>query len=100
MAQQARIVVGDWWELDAAGLAERMKEEIAVDIANGVVPETVTGFGELHDWVDANCYGGVCDEDPPGVDRSSRDLMEPWFATIDAAQELVHQWLVSGGHRG
>ena len=36
---------------------ERSKAEILEDIASGVVPDTVSSFSELHDYVDANEYG-------------------------------------------
>ena len=41
---------------------ERSKLEILQDIASGVVPGTVSSFSELHDYVDANEYGGLCAE--------------------------------------
>jgi hypothetical protein len=37
----------------------QMKEEITSDVKKGVVPNTVASFGELHDFVDANEYGGL-----------------------------------------
>lgn len=40
----------------------RMKREILRDIALGIVPEAPESFGTLHDHVDANCYGGMCDD--------------------------------------
>jgi len=36
--------------------------QITTDIHSGRVPATVGAFGELHDYVDANEYGGLCDE--------------------------------------
>ena len=38
----------------------RMRAEIELDIALGHVPHDVVSFGDLHDHVDANCYGGFC----------------------------------------
>ena len=43
----------------------RSKREIIADIASGRVPATVKTFSELHDYVDANEYGGLCDESSP-----------------------------------
>ena len=60
--------------------------EIEMDIADGTVPSTVKSFQELHDHVDANEYGGLCD-------RRADWTME------DAAkvQELIDRWI--GGRR-
>ena len=41
---------------------EQMKLEILDDVRNGYVPVSVTHFGDLHDFIDANCYGGFCDD--------------------------------------
>lgn len=64
----------------------RSKSEILADIADGTVPATVATFSELHDYVDANCYGGLCDDECPP---------EVWDAGAEI-QEAVHQWLVAG----
>lgn len=45
--------------ITAVELAERMKAEILQDVKAGIVPSTVSEFAELHDFVDANCYGGL-----------------------------------------
>ena len=42
---------------------ERMKHEILADVKLGKVPATVKAFSELHDYVDANEYGGFCEEE-------------------------------------
>ena len=42
---------------------ERMKQEILDDIEAGRVPADCPSFSSLHDYVDANCYGGFCDDD-------------------------------------
>lgn len=41
---------------------EQMKTEILADMASGLVPKTVASFSELHDYVDANEYGGFCND--------------------------------------
>ncbi len=43
-------------------IVELAKREILNDIVVGVIPATVFCFGELHDYVDANGYGGLDDE--------------------------------------
>ena len=32
-------------------------------VSDGTVPRTVGSFAELHDYVDANCLGGLCDDE-------------------------------------
>lgn len=39
---------------------EQMKGEILVDMNLKLVPKTVGSFSELHNYVDANEYGGFC----------------------------------------
>jgi hypothetical protein len=40
----------------------RAKREVLSDIADGTVPATVASFSELHDYVDANYYGGAFED--------------------------------------
>jgi hypothetical protein len=47
------------------GCVNKAKQEITADIIAGVVPAGVESFCELQDHVDANCYGGLCDDDFP-----------------------------------
>ena len=39
------------------------KEEILQDIKNGTIDGEVNSFQDLYDYVDANCYGGICEND-------------------------------------
>jgi hypothetical protein len=66
---------------------ERMKCEIWADVRKGVVPITCKSFSELHDYVDANCYGGFCEE---GFDETKVN------ATNDA-QNAIDLWIKAGG---
>ena len=70
---------------------ERIKGEIREDMGSGVVPPSVAAFGDLHDYVDANEYGGFCED---GVcDRfPSHDA---FIGFVDAAQGEVDAWLKS-----
>lgn len=40
----------------------RAKREILEDILKNIIPETISCFQDLHLYVDANCYGGFCEE--------------------------------------
>jgi hypothetical protein len=64
----------------------RAKREVLADVASGVVPATVQTFSELHDYVDANGYGGAFDDDAPGADS------EIW----NALQDTIDAWIRSG----
>ena len=73
--------------------------EIEDDIAEGTVPATVRTFAELHDYVDANCYGGLCDDDGPWKflwdlhwTSDSNDV----FDFANAVQDRVNAWLAAG----
>ena len=43
---------------------EQAKAEILADVAAGTVPQACASFSELHDYVDANGYGGAFEEMP------------------------------------
>jgi hypothetical protein len=71
--------------ITVAELVARAKHEITQDIESGRVPSTVRSFTELHDYVDANGYAGLCDD--------NADV--PTDTQIEM-QELVDQWLANG----
>lgn len=89
-----------------ANLVAQMKREVDADIAAGKVPTAVSSFSELHDWVDANCYG-LCEEgafealeDAFGgtrqvghmLDASPPELLD----LINEALDQVDAWLQGG----
>ncbi len=74
---------------------EEVKAEILDDIgcATGskfeAMPESIRSFSELHDYVDANEYGGLTDP----------DRRADWtLGDVIAVQEKVDAWLQAGGH--
>lgn len=71
-----------------ACVAARAKREISADIAAGHVPPTVRTFSELHDYVDANYYGGAfgwpLDDTEAACDFWNR------------VQDAVDEWLREG----
>lgn len=78
------------WTVEA--IVERMKAEITADLESGRVPAKVASFADLHDYVDANEYGGLCSEECPfdaGTDADA-DI-------INRAQEIVDRWLQTRG---
>ncbi len=68
-------------------IVEAAKVEIRRDIASGRVPGSVLTFGELHDHVDANQYGGLCD---PG---RAADIGHEAAAIV---QDRLDDWLQAG----
>jgi hypothetical protein len=66
-------------------VAEQMLLEIAEDIETAVVGPVRT-FSDLHDYVDANMYAGLCDEDA-NADVTTDELI--------VLQNAVETWLVS-----
>jgi len=83
---------------------ERSKAEILEDIASGVVPDTVSSFSELHDYVDANEYGGLCAEGtwwmlPDDVSDEILELTNEGLQIIhteqsNGVQNAVNAWLL------
>lgn len=74
------------WTVPA--LVDRMKAEILVDLASARVPVTVRSFSDLHDYVDANEYGGLCTEACPFQPDSQHDT-----DIVNKAQGIVDLWL-------
>lgn len=63
----------------------RSKREILEDIKKGIVPASVSEFSALHDYVDANEYGGLCEE------------KYPWdIPSVEIIQNAVNDWLRAG----
>lgn len=85
-------------EARLAEIVARAKQEILADIAQGVVPETVDTFGDLHSYVDANYYGGLCDEGPTTdfFDFVSEPTPADPHARVNHIQDLLDSWLQAG----
>lgn len=74
---------------------DRAKQEVLDDIANGVVPERVTRFTQLHDHVDANEYGGLCEDgwESALVDQVNDSHPHDGQRGINYVQGMVNAWL-------
>lgn len=70
----------------------RMKHEILQDIADGTVPADVMSFGDLHDYVDANEYGGFCDDDNNVIHSLPVDQR---CDVLNHCQDAIDFWLKS-----
>lgn len=74
-----------------AAIVERVITEIRDDVRRGVLPYLPDTFSELHSFVDANTYGGMCDENA-NADVSTED----WYGI----QDVVQDWMISESVRG
>jgi len=66
---------------------ERAKKEIEEDIKTKLVPSTIDRFEDLHDYVDANYYGGLFDEDYKISEN---------YEFENKLQTALNEWLLNG----
>jgi len=92
--------------MNSRELAESMKSEIIQLIDDGVIPNDVRDFSTLHEFVDANCLGGMealLDElsdlctanGEPIPGEVFTKSMEEFLAIANPAIESVDLWLQS-----
>jgi len=67
-------------------ILDRAKKKILLDIEIGVIPKNISSFSELHYFVDANWYGGFCDENY----EASKD-----FEFENEIQTKLDEWIKS-----
>ena len=63
----------------------RVKLAIMLDMIEGIVPVGITEWGDLHDYVDPNEYGGLTDPDHPNHTLG--------LAVVARMQDEVTVWL-------
>lgn len=87
-------------------LVEAMKRDIRGLIEAGRVPADIDSFSRLHDYCDANCLGGLCDEATLasmvkkfGGHGPGNELPQGMIDLINAAQDSVNGWLAHGRKR-
>lgn len=66
--------------------------EILALVDDGTLNRDPCEFSELHDVVDANELGGVCDDDF----RHKFDTFGEWIRAVDTVQSAVDAWLKDG----
>lgn len=83
----------------------RMKDEIRRDIKAGVVVPQINSFSELHNYVDANEYGGFCDDSfidaliaHFGGRNEHEGMPDGMLDYMNAAQDQINEWLSEDGH--
>jgi hypothetical protein len=93
------------WEAPVKALFDeavaRAKREVLEDVRTGRVPRDVKDFSELHDHVDANEYGGGCEEGGPAcLFRVQRLVGEDAAADFfNELQDELDGWIKGGGLR-
>lgn len=89
--------------MTSAELAERMKTEILADVEKGIVPASVSSYSELHEYVDANLYGGTealleeLDSEAPDTDEGHSGALAALCGLANPAMDAVDAWIRSGG---
>jgi hypothetical protein len=81
-----------------------MKQEIIDDIKAGRVPANCPSFSALNDYVDANCYGGFCEEDEMqalmdhfGGFEEDEGMPAALIDYLNEAQNSIDRWIKEGG---
>jgi hypothetical protein len=92
----------EWAEKQKKYTVSRMKREIMTDMGiGGPVPNTVASFDDLHSYVDANEYGGFCDDCTAdklikkfgGRDLFNAGMPSAYIDFMDQCQQEVDKWL-------
>lgn len=73
----------------------RAKGEILADVRSGHVPAGVRNFTALHDYVEANEYGGLFENWPADWDIER----DPFITFWNAIQDTLDDWITSGAMR-
>lgn len=89
------------WQAAVTVAARQARAEIQADVAAGIVPVDVRDFSHLHDFVDANGYGGAFRfpfrNDDTGDDvRDQRAYVELYWSFWDDMQTELDAWLRAG----
>lgn len=87
----ATLLIAEAFVREAISLSKR---QILQDMQPGPIAPSVTSFSELHDYVDANEYGDLCED---GVYEKVQELegLTGWNI-VDRVQNAVDEWLRDG----
>lgn len=67
-------------------IIERAKAEIREDVLAGIIPDNTYSFEDLHNFVDANEYGGFTDD----------NFTADWDFVVDV-QNILDAWMKKTG---
>lgn len=86
-----------------ARIVSAMKSDVMRLIRIGQVPQGTTKFSQLHDYCDANCLGGLEDDDVFDIlvqhfgGRNEDDgIPDGLHQLLDAAMREIDMWLATG----
>jgi hypothetical protein len=79
---------------DVWGAIELSLSEIRDDVRMGTVPTTVETFSDLHGYVDANEYGGLCQGADGPIDWCADS---DWVEIGNEVQYALDDWIRAGG---
>lgn len=73
---------------------KRAKKEILADIEAKTIPTTIRSFKDLHFYVDANCYGGFCDENYTisenfELENRVQDILDNWIKSEKFKTKMI-----------
>jgi hypothetical protein len=74
-------------------IIEAAKDQILDDISEGIVPETVKSFEELHEYVDANEYGLSIPTSPYAGVIVVFDDVEEMIEVMGEVQGTLDAWI-------
>lgn len=119
-AKALETMYGDHWAVDTTAMSliedgsivddgptdlhavtvARIKQEIFDDIDAGKLPVYVASFSSLHDHVDANVYGGFCDDEIAdglieyfGGRDEHEGMPDGMLSFINEAHDAIDAWL-------
>lgn len=84
-------------------LSGRMIEEIKEDARVGLIPVDVETFGDLDNYRDSNCYGGLCEDEVYDAivlqfgGNPEDHMPEKAVEFIEAARDIAHAWIEGEG---
>ena len=82
-----------------------MKTEIQYCVNLGQIPNSVQSFSELHDYADANEFGGFCDDNGitdqlialhGGRNTDTEAMPDAVIDFMNAAQTAIDTWIKTG----
>lgn len=89
-------LLNDEQEKFVAEAIELGKRQIQQEIATGRIPPIITEFAKLHNYVDANEFGGLC-EDGGEIHRLfprvTDEDAEIFCQAANRVQDAINQWL-------
>lgn len=101
MTSNNPILSEDQERLVAAAIELGM-QQIQREIAAGRIPPTITEFAALHDYVDANEFGGLCDEGGQWRSLFPRETAadaEIFCEAANRVQDALAKWLANSAER-